>query len=332
MRNLKTAAVSAAMALALVAALGVNAVSATSTINKLFDYSSILAPGQPMPTPAPEPVIEEPQRYRNPYMSYEPFRYVKGGVRYADFAGLPDFGQYAQMGGDRVVVYPPTENSFYFIGAPEITYTYRSKIIDYIGVGASTVKAYKAHIKSLGFVEKKALASEAFREYVEIIEWQVRYDANFAPDADGVFVVEDLETFRWLLIGKSICYDADGNLVPCVEFRFYSLTRTDNYKLSIMYEVGNLENPEGAGLETYLFITPDALRDITDAGEAPEQGFGTPDALKDMGNTGAVTEGMYTPDATDDIRAIANAPQVPGFTAPEAVSDIGGVIDLLTSG
>lgn len=256
-------------------------VPASSTVNKLFDYSSILAPGQPMPTPRIEPAEEV---YKNPYMSYKPFHYVKGGLRYSDFAGLPDFAQYAQVDGEHEVVYPPKTESFYFFSAPEIIYTYRSKIIDYIGVKESVLKNYKTFIKSLGFVEMKKLSSEAFRDYVEIIEWELRYDSDFKLDTNGVYVVEDLETFRWLLIGKSITYDGAGVLTECVEFRFYSLTRTGNDPFNILEEVGRIEDIGDIGRTVTLF-TPDALKDITNVTDPPAHGLYTPDALKDLTET-----------------------------------------------
>jgi len=297
----KNAVLSVILIVLVVAARGLET-SANSTAGELFDYDSILAPGivKPAPKAKPEP-------YRNPYMSYQPFTYVKGGVRYADFAGLPDFGQYARLGGLHTLVYPAYENCFYFVGSPGITYTYRSRIIDYIGAGDAAVKYYKAFIKSLGFIQKKTYDSEAFPEYAEIVDWNVRYDSDFTLDAEGVFIVEDLETFRWLLIGRSVAYDAEGALVDCVELRFYSLTRSDNYQLGALFETGKLGDTEMLS-QTFLF-TPDAALDIADI-YAPRQAFFTPDALNDLTDAGEPPE---------DI-------------SPDAVLDLSDVKELLTGG
>ena len=85
MRIKKKAAFAALVAILLIAAQGAGVLHASSTINKLFDYSNLLAPGQPTPapTPPPENEPEEEPRYRNPQMSYEPFRYITtGGARH----------------------------------------------------------------------------------------------------------------------------------------------------------------------------------------------------------------------------------------------------------
>ena len=255
---------------------------ASSTASKLFDYSSILAPGQPMPTPAPEP--EPPPVYRNPHMSYIPYAYVKGGVKYNDFADLPDFGQYAQMGGDKIAVYPAYERSFYFVGAPEIIYTYRSRIIDYLYVNAGSLKNYKSFIKSLGFEQRKNFESAPFPEYIDIINEELKYDPDFTADDDGIFIIEDLETFWWLLIGKSIAYDAAGKLAECVEFRFYSLTRSDIEEIDILHEAGELNDAEDISGQSVSLFTPLALNDIADILSAPSQGLLTPNALNDIIN------------------------------------------------
>ena len=215
-----------------VAVLGSGTVYATSTINKLFDYSSILAPGQSVPAPTPAPDAA-PERYVNPYMSYEPYIYIKGGVAYDDFAGLPDFGQYGRIGGDRIAVYPVSVTKRASADSPGAVYIFESRIIDYIGVNANTLKNYKAHIKSVGFTSKKKFESAAFGEYIDLIAERLKYDPDFKADADGFFTSEDDDSFRWLLIGRSIAYDRDGELTPCVEFRFYSLTRSDAKPVSI---------------------------------------------------------------------------------------------------
>jgi len=289
-----------AIILILIFVLPANAAWASSTAGELFDFQSILAPGAARPEPK-----EKPASYRNPYMSYLPFEYVKGGVRYADFAGLPDFGQFARLGGLHTLVYPPSVNEFYFIGAPDVTYTYRSRIIDYIGASAETVKGYKAFIKALGFVNRKNLDSDVFPEYAEIIGWQLRYDSDFKLDGDGIYVVEDAETFRWLLIGKSVAYNSVGELVDCTELRFYSLTRTDNFGLGILFEAGDLGETEG--VSDVFFVTPDAIDDVGDTTAPPARGLATPDALSDIQQVQGPQQSNYgTPDAVTDVNAFKN--------------------------
>ncbi|MDR1688713.1 MAG: hypothetical protein LBS21_08910 [Clostridiales bacterium] len=247
---------------------------------------------------------EEEYVYRNPLMSYEPYVYIKGGVTYYDFYGLPDYGQYARLDGTRIAVYPTQESTFFFVGLPDTTYTYRDKIIDYFDSDASTLKAYKAYIKTLGFTNKKSFESADYAEYIEKIRWQLKYDPDFTVDKDGIFMVDYDETFLWLLIGKSIEYDSAGTLRECTEFRFYSLSRTPNPPVNILDGVGdtpNYANPDGQS--TNLF-TPNPANDIIDVSATPpsQQGYPASNAVNDIIDVSAPSQQGYgTPSSVIDI-------------------------------
>jgi len=251
-----------------------------SDMNPARQSASAAAPAAPVVVEVVTPV------YVNPLMSHEPYVYIKGGLRFTDFNGLPDFAQFARIDGWNIATYPQKTDEFYNVGRPNVTYTYKSIVRDYIGVSASSLSSYKSHIKSLGFTNQKTFSSKYYREYIEQIQDELRYDVDFKLDRDGIYMVEDLESFYWLLIGKSITYDADNKLVACVEFRFYSLTRPEAAPYSILDEAGHLNDAYSdtvSGAGTNLFTTPNAIYDIKDV-ENPPSGGGltTPSAINDI--------------------------------------------------
>ena len=99
-------------------------------------------------------------------------------------------------------------------------------------------------------------------------------------------------------------YDSDGVLVPCTELRFYSLTRSDNYGLGILFEAGGMGDAEYYSSEVF-FVTPDAAEDVGGAQAPPVRGLITPDALNDIqGVHGPQQADLGTPDALSDINAV----------------------------
>lgn len=196
------------------------------------------------------------------YLTQIPYVYSKGGSVYPDFPGLPDFAHFAKLDGDRVAIYPADVSGSFYLGTPDVGYEFRKQIIDYITNDADKLKAYKAYIQALGFINVKQLGGGLHPEYANSVLWELKYDAEFSLDADGIFIIESIETFGWLLIGKSITYNSTGDLTPCVEFRFYTLKRSAGSSRSILSETGNLSNVSNPASYAVPMYTPNAVDDI----------------------------------------------------------------------
>lgn len=230
--------------------------------------------------------------------------YVKGGEVYADFAGLPDFKHFAWLAPRYIVEYPTVSRDFWYLGHRNITYTYRSKIISYITADTDAVKRYKDTVKAVGFKQMNEIKSDYFEDYFADIRFELLYDPEFILDRDGVFLTEDYDTFRLLLIGNSVTADAFGTIWECVELRFYSLSRSPGDSLDLIAVAGTLSDSE---------LYPTAMSSGS---------FPTPNAALDIGNITAVSTGhLTTPNAAGDVRSVFPAPPA-SYLTPGALGDV----------
>lgn len=211
--------------------------------------------------------------------------YIKGGQVYADFAGLPDFVHFPKLDDKYVVAYPAETSEFYYLGRSEVTYTYRTRIIDYITADWASLEKYKKAVIDIGFKNIQEIKSEDFDEYFNAISKELLYDPDFKLDADGIFVAEGYDTFRLLLIGRSVTtyysYNA-SRLVDCVEFRFYSLTKTGGDSLDLLSVVGTVDDSLFTGNPGGYYYTPDALGDIREIAATNVMFLFTPTASEDV--------------------------------------------------
>jgi hypothetical protein len=216
-------------------------------------------------------------------MPNNPFMYVKGGFNYVDLYDLPDFAQFARLDGWRVAIYPAIETPFYFIDTPDVLFLYSSRIINYFDVNRHTLGNYKAHIQNLGYINYSEMYSKYFSGFIPNIQLDILLDFDFVLDQDGIFMYEDNEEFRWLLIGRSIGYDQHGILRSCVEFRMYSLSRSGFGVRSIFDDIGILNSPITPPASQQVLPTPNAL-DYLNIIPAPSGGTGmqTPNPLIDV--------------------------------------------------
>jgi len=255
-------------------------------------------------------------------VSTQPYQYIKGGAVYAGFYGLPEFSQYARLDGAQIVSYPPTASSVYLVGEPNIIYTYHTRIIDYITDNTSAVADYMSYLPTLGFINCSELKSEVWSDYADFVYWNLKYDTSFQLEKNGVFTIEDEDSFRWLLIGKSVTYDSKGKLVPCVEFRLYALTNTLSSDANILADAGNFGNiqyltPTASGL-----TTPNAAGDIQNIqNPSPPASYTPPSAVSDIHNVPNSLSGLSTPNALNDILNIPNPP-ASDMSTPNAAGDI----------
>jgi len=279
----------------------------------ILDYLNINKPRPP-----------EPSAQAKAAIAAQGYVYVKGGQFYADFAGLPDFQHFAQTPPAFVVEYPTVDRNFYYLGYNTINYTYRSKIINYLIAGDDALKRYKDAVKSIGFQAVKSFDGMdendfGFIEFYDEIRWELLYDPDFRLDAEGIFLIESADTFRLLLIGRSLAYNqVTWKLEECAELRFYSLSRNKHDELDLL--TVSLSNEVFLGSPPVQYQTPGAVVDSRNLTPAGSPGFDTPAAtVRDIMAASPVF--FQTPNALGDVREIPAA-NVTGLFTPNVFNDI----------
>ena len=265
-----------------------------------------IPPVPPQPPPPPDPAYQ--------------YVYVQGGEFYADFAGLPDFKHFARTAPQHVVEYPSTNRGFYYLGYSNVEFTYRTKIIDYITGDTGAVRRYKTTLTELGFRSLTELKSANFQEYFDEVALGLILDPDFILDPDGIFVIEVQETFRLLLIGRSVTVDRYGVMHGCVELRFYSLTRSAPDPLDLVSVRGTLSNSpfeQNSGIPGNSSTPAAAANNSALFGVSPGS-LPTPNAINDVRSITGVTTVFHTPDALGDIRALP-AENVTYLFTPEVI-------------
>lgn len=253
--------------------------------------------------------------------------HVRGGEFFADFAGVPDFRHFARLGPNRIVESPTITRSRSYQNHAGVTYTFRSRAIDYIYFVAdyydqvnTALQQYKAMLTQiLTMYDNMGQIGGVFMDYYDEIVRELLLDPNFVLDHSGVFALSTDETFRLLLIGRSITvYPRTGHLVPSIQFRFYSRSRTPYDPLDLMSVTGTLVNDPfnvGSGPH-WAFSTPVAARGLGHVSDDVGPFFATPVAV--IGGLAAhgehilvtATPGTPVPDIIGSNRAV-------GFVTPE---------------
>jgi hypothetical protein len=110
--------------------------------------------------------------------------------------------------------------------------------INPVAINTEALNQYKETIQLLGFEQRQpkynqAIWSDLFPGYFDQIRLDILRDPIFTLDKDGVFVVESDNTFRVLLIGRSVVTDSFGFYWNSIEMRFYSLQGIPNDPLTI---------------------------------------------------------------------------------------------------